>query len=78
MIFHLDPRSKLFLLLLSNLMLFFHTGTLTEGICTFLFLIPFFLSNKIKSGIRFAVLYFLLLVADIFIIPSAGNNLNFQ
>lgn len=77
--FHLDPRSKLFLLLLTNLMLFFHAGTLIEGICTFLFLIPFFLSDKVKTGIRFAAFYFVLLAIDILVVPSAGNNvfLNF-
>lgn len=75
MIFHLDPRSKLFLLLLANLMLFFHAGAVTEGICTFLFLIPFFLSDKVKTGIRFAVLYFVLLAIDLSVTPSDGSNI---
>lgn len=77
--FHLDPRSKLFLLLLANLMLFFHAGTLVEGICTLLFLIPFFFSGKVKTGIRFSLLYFVLLAIDIFVLPSSGHNflLNF-
>lgn len=73
MSFHLDPRSKLFLLLLANLMLFFHAGVMIEGICTFLFLIPFFFSCKAKIGLRLAVIYFILLVIDISVIPHADN-----
>ena len=59
--FRMDPRAKLYLLLLANLMLFFHVGTGAEAVAVSLFLLLFFLSGRIRSGIRLAVLYFGLL-----------------
>ena len=41
--FRMDPRAKLYLLLLANLMLFFHVGTGAEAVATGLFLLLFFL-----------------------------------
>ena len=43
--FRMDPRAKLYLLLLANLMLFFHVGTGAEAVATGLFLLLFFLSG---------------------------------
>lgn len=40
--FRMDPRAKLYLLLLANLMLFFHVGTGAEAVATGLFLLLFF------------------------------------
>ena len=39
--FRMDPRAKLYLLLLANLMLFFHVGTGAEAVATGLFLLLF-------------------------------------
>ena len=57
----LDPRTKLYLLILSNLLLFLHVDLETELIMTALFLIPFFFSGKVKSGLKFAGIYAALL-----------------
>lgn len=69
----LDPRAKLYLLLLANLMLFFHAGTLTEAVMVGLFLFPFFPAGKYRSGLRLAAIYFVLLAVDIFLIPVASG-----
>ena len=43
MTFRMDPRAKLYLLLLANLMLLFHVGTGAEAAATALCLLLFFL-----------------------------------
>ena len=48
----LDPRAKLYLLVLSNLTLFFHIHLKAEVMLTALLLALFFLSGKIKTGVR--------------------------
>ena len=58
----LDPRAKLFLLLEANLLLFCHVNTRTEALLTALFLLPLFLSGRIRSGVRFTLIYGALLV----------------
>ena len=40
--FRMDPRAKLYLLLLANLMLFFHVSLAAEAIMAALFLLLFF------------------------------------
>lgn len=74
----LDPRSKLYLLILSNLTLFLHVSLTTEIILVALLLSLFFLSGKNKSGLRMTAIYALLVGIDLFIIPIAdGVLLNF-
>lgn len=73
--FRMDPRAKLYLLLLANLMLFFHVGTGAEAVAVSLFLLLFFLSGRIRSGIRLAVLYFELLAIDLWAVPHAGEGI---
>lgn len=73
--FRMDPRAKLYLLLLANLMLFFHVGTGAEAVAVSLFLLLFFLSGRIRSGIRLAVLYFGLLAIDLLAVPHAGEGI---
>ena len=74
----LDPRTKLYLLLLANLLLFFHADRNTEAILVALFLIPLFAAGKKKTGLHFLVIYGLMLAADIWLIPIAeGFWLNF-
>ena len=48
MTFRMDPRAKLYLLLLANLMLLFHVGTGAEAAATALCLLLFFLLRKKK------------------------------
>ena len=75
MSFRMDPRAKLYLLLLANLMLFFHVGTGAEAAATALFLLLFFLSGRVRSGIRLSILYFGLLDIDLYVVPRAGEGL---
>lgn len=71
---HLDPRAKLYLLLLANLMLFCHVSTRIEAVMTGLFLLLFFLAGKTKTGFRLSVIYFSLIAIDIWVIPRAGEG----
>lgn len=61
---HLDPRCKLYLLLLGNFMLFFHVSARAEAVMMALFLALFFLSGQIKRGLRLSVTYAVLLAAS--------------
>ena len=75
---HLDPRTKLYLLLLSNLTLFFHVSLAAEIFLVSVLLMSFFLSGKGKSGVRFFMIYTILVGFDFFVIPNAdGVILNF-
>lgn len=75
---HLDPRTKLYLLLLSNLTLFFHVSLSAEILLVAMLLSLFFLSGRGESGIRLLVTYGILVSFDLFVIPYAsGVVLNF-
>lgn len=74
MTFRMDPRAKLYLLLLANLMLLFHVGTGAEAAATALCLLLFFLSGKARAGVRLSVLYFGLLAVDLFVVPRVGES----
>ena len=69
MTFRMDPRAKLYLL-----MLLFHVGTGAEAAATALCLLLFFLSGKARAGVRLSVLYFGLLAVDLFVVPRAGDG----
>ena len=69
----LDPRAKLYVLLLANLMLFFHARTHAEAVMVLLFLAPFFLSGRMRAGLRFALTYLALLAIDLLVIPVASG-----
>ena len=71
--FSLDPRSKLYMLIIGNLMLFFHVNLRTELVLMLFFLAPFFFSKEWKRGIRLGVTYFILLAADMWLVPVAGG-----
>lgn len=66
-----DPRTKLFLLLLSNLTLFLHVSLYAEMMLVLFLLLFFFLSGKKKSGIKMTLLYAVLVGLDFFLIPVA-------
>lgn len=72
---HLDPRTKLYLLLLSNLLLFCHISTVLEGITMLFFIALFFLSNKVKTGIKFFFLYYTSWCIDLFLIDHMQDNI---
>ena len=76
--FRLDPRTKLFMLVLSNLMLFFHVNLFTEICMVCLFLVPLYLEKRYKTFSRFCIIYISMLFMGEFIIPVAkGFLLNF-
>lgn len=78
MALRLDPRTKLFLLLLSNLTLFFHVSLWAEIILVTMLLLLFFLSGKYKSGLRMSLIYATMVSVDLFVIPYAeGVFINF-
>ena len=73
----LDPRAKLYLLVLGNLTLFLHVSLATELLLVSILLSLYFLSGKIKSGIRMTAVHAMLVSIDIFVIPIAeGLALN--
>lgn len=67
----LDPRCKLYLLLIGNLLLFFHVDLQTEIVLMALFLLPFFFSQKWMIGVRMSIMYAILVLADLFLVPNA-------
>lgn len=69
----LDPRAKLFLLLEANLLLFFHVGTPTEAVLTALFIVPLLLAGRVRSAVRFAVVYAALLGLSLIETPTSGG-----
>ena len=71
----LDPRAKLYLLLLGNLTLFLHVSLTTELLLVSILLTLYFLSGKVKSGVRMAAVYLALVSIDIFVIPIADGLL---
>ena len=76
--FSLDPRAKLALILLANAMLFFHVSRNVEIIMVLLFIFPLLACGKTKTGLRFLILYGLMIAADLWLIPVAeGFLLNF-
>ena len=71
--FSLDPRSKLYMLVIANLMLFFHVNLVTELVLIVFFLAPMFLCGAWKRGVKFGAAYFVLLASDIWLVPLAGG-----
>ena len=71
----LDPRAKLYLLVLGNLTLFLHVSLTTELLLVSILLSLYFLSGKVKSGVRMTAVYAVLVSIDIFVIPIAEGLL---
>lgn len=72
--FALDPRTKLYLLLIGNLLLFFHVDLQTEMLLMLFFLVPFYLSGKWKSGLRLTLLYTVLVLMDLYLVPASEGT----
>lgn len=70
---HLDPRCKLYLLLLGNLLLYLHVSLGTEILLMAAFLVPFYLSSKRMLGLRLTVMYLVLVAADLWLVPVADG-----
>ena len=63
----LDPRAKLYLLLLANMLLFFHADARAEALLTALFLTPLFLAGRWRMGLRLTACYAVLLGLGLFL-----------
>lgn len=75
MALRLDPRCKLYLLLLANLLLFFHVSLRCECLLMGLFLALFFLSGRWRQGLRLGAAYGVLLALDLWLVPTADGLL---
>lgn len=67
----LDPRTKLYLLLLANSMLFFHVGLAVEVVMVALFLLPLAAAGRWAKFARLTLTYVVLLAIDIWLVPVA-------
>ena len=54
---NLDPRTKLVLLTLSSLMLFFHVGVGTQIVMVMLFMLPLALAGRWRMTVKFTMIY---------------------
>lgn len=61
----LDPRAKLWLLLLANLLLFFHVDARGEAVLVAMFLVPLFVAGLWRAGLRLGILYVVLLALGV-------------
>lgn len=73
----LDPRAKLALLLLANLMLFFHVALPTQMAMVMLFLLPILAAGRIGMAVRFAALYAVLTAIGLLVPTSVNPWLDF-
>lgn len=71
----LDPRTKLYLLLLSNLMLLFHVGLAVEAAMVALFLLPLAVAGRMRKFARLAATYAVLVAVDLWLVPVAEGPL---
>lgn len=72
---HLDPRCKLYLLVLGNLLLYLHVSLWTEMLLMAAFLLPFYCSRRARLGLRLTLMYLLLVAADLWLVPVADGLL---
>lgn len=70
---HLDPRAKLYLLILGNLLLFFHVSLPTEMLLLGVVFFFFFFSKKRGLALRLLCFYLILVAADLFLVPIADT-----
>lgn len=73
MTLHLDPRSKLYLLLIANFLLFFQVDLITEMIFTAFLCILLFTGNQKMTAIRFIVIYMIAVLIDQYLLPDSKN-----
>lgn len=71
----LDPRTKLYLLLISNFLLFFHVDLITEVIIMAFLILLFFLSKQNKIGFKFLISYVILLILDFTLVGNVQGIL---
>ena len=72
---HVDPRAKLYLLLLGNFLLFFHVSLKVEAITIVFVLVLLWLDGKRKSCLHFSVFYLVLVAIDCFTISTSDGKI---
>ncbi|MCF1585308.1 energy-coupling factor transporter transmembrane protein EcfT [Tetragenococcus koreensis] len=73
MAFHFDPRTVLFLLLISQIILFLDISIFIEVITVIILVVPFFISKQFKWGLRIGIVYSLQLFIAFIILPNINN-----
>ena len=68
---HLDPRTKIVLLILSNFILFFHVSIQYEALMMIVILSLFCFSNKVKTGFKFTILYVVFYMLNVLDLPNS-------
>ncbi|AYW48428.1 energy-coupling factor transporter transmembrane protein EcfT [Tetragenococcus osmophilus] len=73
MAFHFDPRTILYLLVVSQLILFLDNSIFIEMLTVIIFIVPFFISKQMKWGLSIVLVYSLQLFVAFFILPVINN-----
>lgn len=73
MAFHFDPRTILYLLLISQIILFLDISIFIEVITVIILVVPFFISKQFKWGLRIGIVYSLQLFIAFIILPNINN-----
>lgn len=73
MAFHFDPRTILYLLLISQIILLLDVNVFIEIVTVMILIIPFFISKQFKWGLIIAVIYSLQLCMAFIFLPNIHN-----
>ncbi len=71
----LDPRTKLYLLVLSNFLLLFHVSLICEVLFTSMILVLLICARKYQPGIRLAFLYYFLVFLEVVALPYVDKGI---
>lgn len=73
MAFHFDPRTILYLLLISQIILLLDISIFIEIITVIILIIPFFISKQFRPGLIIIMVYSLQLFLAFFVLPTVDN-----
>lgn len=73
MTFHFDPRTILYLLLISQIILLLDVNVFIEIVTVMILIIPFFISKQFKWGLVIALIYSLQLCMAFIFLPNIHN-----
>lgn len=75
MVFHFDPRTILYFLLISQIVLLLDSSIFIEIITVIIFIMPFFISKQLKWGFIIVIVYSLQLFTAFTILPNIDNTM---
>jgi len=75
MVFHFDPRTILYFLLISQIVLLLDSSIFIEIITVIIFILPFFISKQFKWGLVIIIVYSLQLFTAFTILPTINNTM---